>query len=118
MKKKENGNFLSFMDLPKYKDAILLAASMAEERLPTTFYEEIEKFLKGYKKELVKHGETATQMSEQPTQYRLLYTIYCLHGQSRATIFCMVLNAGSVELHGTLCLSRPPWFSQFLVRSR
>jgi hypothetical protein len=54
MKKKENGNFLSFSDLRKYKDAILWAASMAEERLPTTFYEEIEKFLKGYKKEFVK----------------------------------------------------------------
>jgi hypothetical protein len=54
MKKKENGKFLSFTDLRKYKDAILWAASMAEERLPTTFYEEIEKFLKGYKNELVK----------------------------------------------------------------
>jgi hypothetical protein len=54
MKKKENGHFLSFMDQPKYKDAILWSASMAEERLPTTFYKEIEKFLKGYKKELVK----------------------------------------------------------------
>ena len=50
IKKKENGHFLSFTDLRKYKDAILWAASMAEERLPTTFYEEIEKFLKGYKK--------------------------------------------------------------------
>jgi hypothetical protein len=54
MKKKENGNFLSFTDLRKYKNVILWAASMAEERLPTTFYEEIENFLKGYKKELVK----------------------------------------------------------------
>jgi hypothetical protein len=100
MKKKENGNFLSFMDLWKYKDAIMWAASMAEERLPTTFYEEIEKFLKGYKKELVKHGETATQMSEQPTQYRLLYTICCLHGQLRATIF----------LYGSgCCLSGTSW---------
>ena len=54
MKKKENGHFRYFMDVRKYKEAILWAASMAEERLPTTFYEEIEKFLKGYKKELVK----------------------------------------------------------------
>jgi hypothetical protein len=37
MKKKENGNFLSFTDLVrKDKDAILWTASMAEERLPTT----------------------------------------------------------------------------------
>jgi hypothetical protein len=45
IKKKENGNFLSFTDLRNYKDAIMWPASMAEERLPTTFYEEIEKFL-------------------------------------------------------------------------
>jgi hypothetical protein len=54
IKKKENGNLLSFTDLRKYKDAIMWPVSMAEERLPTIFYEEIEKFLKGYKKELVK----------------------------------------------------------------
>jgi hypothetical protein len=54
MKKKEDGKFLSFTDLLKYKDEIMGAASMAEERLPTTFYEEIKKLLKGYKKELVK----------------------------------------------------------------
>jgi hypothetical protein len=52
-KKKENGKFLSFTDIRKYKDGILWAASMAGERLPTMFYEEIGKYLKGYKKELV-----------------------------------------------------------------
>jgi hypothetical protein len=53
-KKKENGKFLPFTDIRKYKDGILWAArSMAGERLPTAFYEEIEKYLKGYKKELV-----------------------------------------------------------------
>jgi hypothetical protein len=60
-KKKENGKFLSFTYIRKYKDGILWAASMAGERLPTAFYEEIEKYLKGYKKELVqawKDGNT------------------------------------------------------------
>jgi hypothetical protein len=111
MKKKENGNFLSFMDLWKYKDAIMWAASMAEERLPTTFYEEIEKFLKGYKKELVKHGETAT-----PNIVCSIPSVACMVSWEQQ-YFCMVLDAASVELHGTLCFSQPPWFSQFFVRS-
>jgi hypothetical protein len=60
-KMKENGKFLSFTDIRKYKDGTLWGASMAGEWLPTTFYEEIEKYLKGYKKELVqarKDGNT------------------------------------------------------------
>jgi hypothetical protein len=61
MKKKENGKFLSFTNIRKYKDGILWAASMAGKWLPTTFYEEIKKYLKFYKKELVqawKYGNT------------------------------------------------------------
>jgi hypothetical protein len=41
-KKKENGKFLSFTDVRKYKDTILWGARIAKEWLPTTFYEEIE----------------------------------------------------------------------------
>jgi hypothetical protein len=119
MKKKENSNFLSFTDLRKYKDAILWAARMAEERLPTTFYEEIEKFLKGYKKELVKarrDGNTDERAAD-PILFALNHLLLTWSAESKQ-YFCMVLDAGSVELHGMLCVSQPPWFSQFLVRSR
>jgi hypothetical protein len=74
---KENGNFLSFTDIRKYKDAILWAASMAKERLPTTFYEEIEKYLKGYKKELVKarkEGNTDERAAD-PISFALYYLL-------------------------------------------
>jgi hypothetical protein len=76
-KRKANGHFLSFVDIRKYKDAILWASSMAEERLPTNFYEEMEKYLKGYKKELVKAKKDGNldESSADPISFALYYLL-------------------------------------------
>jgi hypothetical protein len=75
MKKKENGKFPSFFKIRKYKDGILVwATSMAWEWLPTTLYEEIEKYLKVTRKNWSRHGKMA------------LSIFYCSHGQFRPTI--------------------------------
>ena len=50
---KDNGKLKSNQDIRKYKDAILWGAKTAKQRLPTTFYEEIDKYLASYKKLVV-----------------------------------------------------------------
>ena len=58
-KMKANGKKKQFVDIRKYKDAVLWGAEIAGERLPLSFYKEIEIFLKGYKRETAKakkHG--------------------------------------------------------------
>ena len=50
---KKNGRLKSNQDVRKYKDAILWGATVAGERLPTKFYEEIDKCLASYKKLVV-----------------------------------------------------------------
>jgi hypothetical protein len=50
-KEKENGKLKSVEDIRKYKDAIMWGATEACERLPTSFYEMVDNFLSGYKKE-------------------------------------------------------------------
>ena len=49
-KYKKNGKLKSNQDTRKYKDAILWGAMIAGERLPTKFYEEMDKYLASYKK--------------------------------------------------------------------
>ena len=44
----------SHQDIRKYKDAIQWGAQVAGERLPRTFYEEMDKYLCAYKKKVVK----------------------------------------------------------------
>ena len=46
----KNGKLKSLMDIRKYKDAILWGAGVVDEKLPTSFYEDIDKYLKSYKK--------------------------------------------------------------------
>jgi hypothetical protein len=101
MKKKENGNFLSFTDLRKYKDVILWSASMAEERLPTTFYEEIEKLLKGYKKELVKarrDGNTDERVAD-PISFALYHLLLTWSAETSETNSTCKLTVLRVEPH-------------------
>ena len=53
-KLKPNGKIKSVGDMRKYKDAILWGAKIAGERLPTNFYEEMEKYLISFKKIFIK----------------------------------------------------------------
>jgi hypothetical protein len=53
-KTKTNGKTSSFTHIRKYHDAILFGAEKAKERLPTDYYEEMEKFLNAFKKECAK----------------------------------------------------------------
>lgn len=50
-KTKTNGKTTSFTHIRKYHDAILFGAEKVKERLPTSYFDEMEKFLKGFKKE-------------------------------------------------------------------
>ena len=51
-KTKTNGKTTSFSHIRKYHDAILFGAEKVKERLPTSsYFDEMEKFLKGFKKE-------------------------------------------------------------------
>ena len=50
-KHKANGNLASVSDIKKYNDAIKWGAGIANERLPTAYYEQMDAFVKAYKKE-------------------------------------------------------------------
>jgi hypothetical protein len=50
-KRKENGKCSSHVQLRKYNDAILWAAKTSHQRLPLSYYEEMDKFLVAFKKE-------------------------------------------------------------------
>ena len=50
-KKKKNGKICSNSNIRKYKDAILWGSKQASSPLPSSFYDELEKFLKAFKKE-------------------------------------------------------------------
>ena len=53
-KVKVNGNMCSVSNLSKYKDAILWGSQEAHSPLPQSFYIEMERFLKSFKKETQK----------------------------------------------------------------
>jgi hypothetical protein len=53
-KTKENGKTASHAHIRKYNDAIIYGAKEAKQRLPITYYEEMEKFLAAFKKETTK----------------------------------------------------------------
>ena len=49
-----DGKIISFNDIRKYKDAVIWGSKVVKTPLPTTFYQEAEAYLKGYKKLVVK----------------------------------------------------------------
>ena len=51
VKKEKNGKLCSNSNIRKYKDAILWGSSQAKSPLPFSFYNEIDRFLKSFKKE-------------------------------------------------------------------
>ena len=55
-KQKANGNLASVSDISKYHDAIKWGAQIANQHLPTAYYEEMDMFLIAYKKE---HADAA-----------------------------------------------------------
>jgi len=57
-KSKENGKLKSITDLRKYRDAILWGAEIAGHRLPTNFYEEMDKFKVSYKRQFINAKKT------------------------------------------------------------
>ena len=63
----KDGKLKSLMDIRKYKDAVMWGAGVADEKLPTSFYESTEKYLKSYKKLAVqarKDGNMAERASD------------------------------------------------------
>jgi len=52
-KKKPNGKTCSHIQLRKYYDAILFGAKKANQQLPQSYFEEMERFLNAFKKEMV-----------------------------------------------------------------
>ena len=54
------GNFKSLMDARKHKDAVVWGAGVADEKLPTGFYDASNECLKIYKKIAVQEKSTRT----------------------------------------------------------
>jgi hypothetical protein len=50
-KTKANGKMSSVSDISKYNDAIKFGAGVAKQRLPTEYYERMDKFMAAYKNE-------------------------------------------------------------------
>ena len=76
-KLKENGKLKSFNDIRKYKDAILWGSRIAKQPLPSSFYREIEQYLRGYKiflKDARKTG-LVDEESADPISMSLYYLI-------------------------------------------
>ena len=48
---KENDKICSNSGIRKYKDAILWGSSQAKSPVPSSFYDELDKFLKAFKKD-------------------------------------------------------------------
>lgn len=73
-KAKKNGKLKTFTDIRKYKDAILWGAKTVGERLPTSFYEEVDKYLESYKKLFIK-AKKAGNTDEQEAD-PISFTLY------------------------------------------
>ena len=52
-KSKQNGKTSSFVQIRKYNDAILYGAKSIGQKLPLSYYSEMDKFLAAYTKEVV-----------------------------------------------------------------
>ena len=67
-KMKANGKQKKYNGIRKYKDAILWGSSVLNEPLPVSFHQEMEEYLAGYKREVVKvkkEGNTDKTASDQ-----------------------------------------------------
>ena len=72
-KKKENGKTCSHVQLQKYYDAVLFGAKKANKHLPQSYYEEMEKFLNAFKKEMAaaKKDEMLDEQDADPISWVL-----------------------------------------------
>jgi hypothetical protein len=75
--KRNDGKLKSYEDLRKYRDSVLWGSKMAGERLPSSFFEEMEIYLGAYKKKFA-HARKLGNVEEYSTDpiptpvYRLL----------------------------------------------
>lgn len=64
--KRTDGKLKSYEDLRKYRDAVLWGSKMAGERLPSSFYEDMEIYLGAYKKKFA-HAKKQGNVEEYST---------------------------------------------------
>lgn len=112
-KEKSNGKKSSYDNLRKYHDAILYGAKQAGKRLPQSYYEEVEKFIKGYKKEAVKARSEGNldEKEADPISWSLFLNMlnWALVGEKNVFLWvfsllqwhCMArsINIGGMALH-------------------
>ena len=70
---KGNGNIMSFDTIRKYKDAILWGSQVVKEALPASFYDDIDTYLKPYKKRQLKQEKAETWKNGVLTQFRFRF---------------------------------------------
>jgi len=90
---KANGKMSSVSDISKYNDAIKWGAGVAEQRLPTEYYEKIEKFVAAYKKEHAgaKKEGNVDEREADPINASL-FTLICKWAVEEMNIFIWVFS--------------------------
>ena len=85
---KANGKQKQYDDIRKYKDAILWGSSVLNEPLPVSFHQEIESYLAGYKREVVKVKKLGNtdQTASDPISFEL-YRLFLRWSVEESNIF-------------------------------
>ena len=99
----------SVSDISKCNDAIKWGAGVAEQRLPTEYYEKIEKFVAAYKKEHAgaKKEGNVDEREADPINASL-FTLICKWAveEMKGLLSLNVAHDGSVYLHILHCLTQ------------
>jgi hypothetical protein len=92
-KTKANGKMSSVSDISKYNDAIKWGAGVAEQRLPTEYYEKIDKFMAAYKKEHAgaKKEGNVDEREADPINASL-FTLICKWAVEEMNIFVWIFS--------------------------
>jgi hypothetical protein len=107
-KQKLNGMTSSHVQLRKYSDAIMWGSRQASQLLPRGYYEEIEKFLTSYKKEIVaaKRDGKLDEQEADPITWSL-FKLILSWAVDTSNVFVF---DPPMELHGKI---RQYWFAGF-----
>ena len=72
-KQKRNVKIMSFNTIRKYKGAILWGSQVVKEAIPPSYYDEIDTYLKSYKKRQLKQEKTEIWKNGALTQFRFRF---------------------------------------------
>ena len=87
--KQSNNKLYSFSHMRKIHDAILFGSKMAKEKMPSSYYTEMESFLASFKKEVAraKSAGNLDENTSDPICFSL-YSLICDWALNSTNIFC------------------------------